>query len=77
MRTGPAVMQSLSMEGGGFSLCPLCGERIGVYEPTIVITPYGARRTSRAREPTLAQSGAILLHNDCYGIEPYERGENG
>jgi hypothetical protein len=65
------------MEGGGFTLCPLCGERIGVYEPMIVITPYGARRTSRAREPALPQSGAILLHNDCYGIEPYERGENG
>lgn len=65
------------MEGHGFTLCPLCGDRIGVYEPMIVITPYGARRTSRAREPTLPQSGAILLHNDCYGIEPYERGENG
>jgi hypothetical protein len=65
------------MEGQGFVFCPLCGERIGVYEPMIVITPYGARATSRVREPLLADSGAILLHGGCYGIEPYERGENG
>jgi hypothetical protein len=65
------------MEGHGFVLCPLCGDRIGVYEPMIVITPYGARRTSRAREPQLPRTGAILLHDGCYGIEPYERGENG
>ena len=65
------------MEEHGFVLCALCGDRIGVYEPMIVITPYGARRTSRAREPLLPQSGAILLHDGCYGIEPYERGENG
>ena len=58
------------MEGGSIHPLPLCGERIGVYEPMIVITPYGARRTSRAREPTLPRSGAILLHNDCHGIEP-------
>jgi hypothetical protein len=70
-------MQSLSMEGRGFTLSPPSGEPIGVHEPTIVITDCGARWTSRAREPTLRQSGAILLHNDCYGIEPYERGENG
>lgn len=63
------------MEGDGFVLCPLCGERIGVYEPMIVITPYGARRTSRARE-ALPPTPAILLHAGCYGIEPYERGEN-
>lgn len=64
------------MEGHGFVVCRLCGDRIGVYEPMIVITPYGARRTSRAREPTLPQSGSILLHDGCYGTEPYERGEN-
>jgi hypothetical protein len=65
------------MERHGFVVCPLCGDRIGVYEPMIVITPYGARRTSRANEPRLPESGAILLHNGCYGVEPYERGENG
>ncbi|HSC02815.1 MAG TPA: hypothetical protein VLC49_05830 [Solirubrobacteraceae bacterium] len=70
-------MHTPPMEGHGFALCPLCGDRIGVYEPMIVITPYGARRTSSACEPTLPQSGAILLHEACYGIEPYERGENG
>lgn len=65
------------MESHEFVDCPLCGDRIGVYEPTIVITPYGARRTSRANEPRLAASGVILLHDGCYGVEPYERGENG
>ena len=64
------------MEGNGFVLCPLCGDRIGVYEPMVTITPYGARGTSRAREPLLPQTGAIVLHRSCYGIEPYERGEN-
>jgi len=61
----------------GFVLCPYCGDRIGVYEPTIAITPYGARRTSVAREPLLKASDTILLHPVCYGTEPYERGENG
>jgi hypothetical protein len=65
-----------AMDGNAFVICPLCSERIGVYEPMIVITAYGARRTSRAREP-MAQGGNILLHDACYGIEPYERGENG
>lgn len=65
------------MEGHGFVICPLCGDRIGVYEPTIVITRYGARRTARAAEPALAEGDSILLHDSCYGIEPYERGENG
>jgi hypothetical protein len=65
------------MEGHGFALCPLCGDRIGVYEPMIVITRYGARGTSRAREPVLPERDPILLHAGCYGVEPYERGENG
>lgn len=65
------------MERDEFVVCPMCGDRIGVYEPMIVITPYGARRTSRARDPQLAESGEILLHDGCYGVEPYERGENG
>ena len=57
-------------------MCTLAGDRIGVYEPMIVITPYGARRTSQAREPQLPRIGAILMRGGCYGIEPYERGEN-
>ena len=65
------------MEGHGFAICPLCGDRIGVYEPMIVITRYGARRTARACEPLLPERGEILLHDGCYGIQPYERGENG
>ena len=65
------------MERHEFVVCPLCGDRIGVYEPMIVITRYGARRTSRGHGPRLAESGAILLHEGCYGVEPYERGENG
>jgi hypothetical protein len=76
MRSGRPAIQGLAVQEWVHP-CPLGGGRIGVYEPMIVITPYGAQRTSRARDPTLPQSGAILLHNDCYGSEPYERGENG
>ena len=57
-------------------LCPYCDDRIGVYEPMIAITPYGARRASIASEPLLAKTDTILLHPVCYGTEPYERGEN-
>jgi hypothetical protein len=77
MRTGRPSRMIPPMEGHGFALCPLCGDRIGVYEPMIVITRYGARGTSRAREPVLPERDPILLHAGCYGVEPYERGENG
>ena len=56
MRTGQRVGQGPCDGGDGFTLCPLCGDRIGVYEPMIVITRYGARGTSRAREPVLPES---------------------
>lgn len=60
----------------GLVLCPYCGDRIGVYEPMIAITRYGARRTSIAGESLLTAGDTILLHPVCYGTEPYERGEN-
>lgn len=53
------------MEWRGAVLCPVCGDAIGVYEPMIVITGGGARRTSRAREPSLTQDDGILVHASC------------
>ena len=64
------------MEGHRFTLCPPCGDRIGVYDQMIG-TRYGARRTSRTREPVLSETDPILLPASCHGIELYGRGENG
>ena len=48
-----------------FLLCAHCGDRIGVYERTVVIEGSGARTTSMAREPLLSASRASVLHADC------------
>lgn len=53
------------VEWRGAVLCAACGDVIGVYEPMIVITAGGARKTSRAREPELTQDDGILLHAHC------------
>jgi hypothetical protein len=45
----------------------MCGGRIGVYEPVVVVTAYGSRHTSRAREPEVLEGGAAVLHAECYG----------
>ena len=61
------------VEWRGAVLCAACGDVIGVYEPMIVITAGGARKTSRAREPQLTQDDGILLHAHC---EPPRRAES-
>jgi hypothetical protein len=45
--------------------CAFCGQRIGVYEPTVELHPEGARMTSLARDPLLVKRGMDLLHAAC------------
>jgi hypothetical protein len=54
------------MERGGQAVfCAVCGHRIGVYEPVVVRTAEGARRTSLTLEPELRYGGAIVVHAAC------------
>lgn len=46
-------------------ICPHCEDRIGVYEPTVVIEPEGTRITSLAREPEIRDSAGVVLHARC------------
>lgn len=49
-----------------FSMCAHCGDRIGVYEPVVVIAGESSRRTSLANEPQLAErDGIVLMHEAC------------
>jgi hypothetical protein len=45
--------------------CPVCADRIGVYEPVAVLGNAAWRRTSIAREPLLEASGARIVHYAC------------
>lgn len=45
--------------------CRICGDRIGVYEPMVVVDPAGSRLTSRVREPELDEATAPLFHARC------------
>jgi hypothetical protein len=54
------------MESGPFSMCAHCGDRIGVYEPVVVIALDSSRTTSLANEPQLSErAGVILMHQAC------------
>jgi hypothetical protein len=54
------------MHPAPFSHCAHCGDRIGVYEPVVVIAPDSSRTTSLANEPQLTESnGVILMHQAC------------
>jgi hypothetical protein len=46
--------------------CPVCGDRIGIYEQTVAIRGDEIRLTSRGREPLLTFEDADLLHRGCY-----------
>lgn len=43
-----------------------CGERIGVYEPTIVDSNGEVRATSVTAEPDLAAATGDLSHRGCH-----------
>jgi hypothetical protein len=51
-----------------FSICEHCDDRIGVYEPLVVVEPTGFRETSLAREPELRSAGKVLLHAACAAL---------
>jgi hypothetical protein len=54
------------MSPGPFSTCAHCGDRIGVYEPVVVIFADSSRTTSLANEPQLSEhTGVILMHQAC------------
>ena len=54
------------MNSGPFRTCAHCGDRIGVYEPVVVIAPDSRRTTSLANEPQLSErTGVILMHQAC------------
>jgi hypothetical protein len=56
------------MQPAPFSTCAHCGDRIGVYEPVVVIAADSSRTTSLANEPQLTEStGVILMHQACAG----------
>jgi hypothetical protein len=46
--------------------CLHCADIIGAYEPMVLETPHGARRTSLAAEPELYGSDAPCFHRACY-----------
>ncbi len=46
-------------------MCPYCEERIGVYEPVIVLGHAGTRRTSLAAEPEIRAGQTLILHAAC------------
>ncbi len=54
------------MHPGPFRTCAYCGDRIGVYEPAVVIKGDSSRTTSLAREPQLSESvEVVLMHQAC------------
>jgi hypothetical protein len=53
------------MERQHFPICAHCGDRIGVYEPTIAVGPDHIRRTSLAKEPALLDGEEAFFHTEC------------
>ena len=71
-RAGRGVVAHSRAVGAGVTpmtwlvACARCGERIGVYEPTVVLETKGIRTTSLAREPDIARlPGVIVMHAGC------------
>jgi hypothetical protein len=48
--------------------CVRCGERIGAWEPAVLVLGAAVRRTSRAADPELlsAASQGAVYHAACY-----------
>jgi hypothetical protein len=45
--------------------CQTCGDIIGVYEPVVLVEPWGQRQTSLAAEPELRESAPVSHHRAC------------
>lgn len=52
--------------GRVFLICQHCGDRIGVYEPTVVEVAGKVRETSAAAEPELSNANGVLYHRGCH-----------
>jgi hypothetical protein len=59
------------------SPCALCGDVIGTYEPLLVVQEGGARETSYAAEPQIAQERQECYHWACYAAERSDEPANG
>lgn len=46
-------------------ICPVCHDRIGVYEPIRVVGDETRETTSLAREPELRGEHRVLMHLGC------------
>jgi hypothetical protein len=53
--------------------CHLCGDIIGVYEPTVVLSDGQARSTSRAAEQGDPAAAGDCYHQACYMLAHGER----
>jgi hypothetical protein len=49
--------------------CAVCGRRIGVYEPIVVLSGGVLWRTSLAQDPGLTPAD-VLMHEECAPIHP-------
>jgi hypothetical protein len=45
--------------------CVVCRQVVGIYEPVLVRSADGYRRTSLVKEPALGSGGVELVHPAC------------
>jgi hypothetical protein len=61
---GPALVCGRMESQAGARYCAVCGERVGVYEPIIVLSERVLWRTSLAQDPFLTPAD-VLMHEQC------------
>ena len=54
--------------------CRHCGEVIGTYEPTVLLSDGHPRRTSRASEPEAEWAREQCFHEHCYAASEEDAG---
>ena len=50
--------------------CSICGNRLGVYEPVVVVDKTGTRVTAQAAEPDLPLREGARFHKACFERSP-------
>jgi hypothetical protein len=58
-------MSNSTHTAGALVRCQTCGDILGVYEPIVLVEPWGQRQTSLAAEPELRDSAPVCLHRAC------------